>query len=472
MPPHFCSVSRRQFLAGAGVGLGSAALGSLLANDLPATASGGRIAGPHFAPKAKRVIYLHMIGAPSHLDLFDDKPVLRKHDGEKCPEDLLKGRRFAFIGGEMALAGSTYRFQKHGRSGAELSELLPHLAGVADDLCILKGMHTNEINHAPAQMFLHTGFGQGGRPSLGAWTTYGLGADNQDLPAYVVLLSGPPGGAGTSLWGTGFLPSRYQGVQFRGSGEPVLFLNNPEGHSRQDRRQVLDAVRTLNEERLGLVGDPEIATRISQYEMAYRMQASVPELMDIAGESKATLAMYGAEPGRASFANNCLLARRLVERGVRMVQLYDSDWDHHGNLDKRLRAKTRDVDQPMAALVRDLKQRGLLEDTLVIWGSEFGRTPLRQGIDGSGAKTSPGRDHHKDAFTIWMAGGGVRAGITHGKTDEFGFSVVEGGVHVHDLNATVLHLMGLDHERLTFRYQGRDFRLTDVHGEIVRPILA
>ncbi len=472
MPPQFCSVSRRQFLAGAGVGLGSAALGSLLANDLPATASGGRIAGPHFAPKAKRVIYLHMIGAPSHLDLFDDKPVLRKHDGEKCPEDLLKGRRFAFIGGEMALAGSSYRFQKHGRSGAEFSELLPHLAGVADDLCILRGMHTNEINHAPAQMFLHTGFGQGGRPSLGAWTTYGLGADNQDLPAYVVLLSGPPGGAGTSLWGTGFLPSRYQGVQFRGSGEPVLFLNNPEGHSRQDRRQVLDAVRSLNEERLGLVGDPEIATRISQYEMAYRMQASVPELMDIAGESKATLAMYGAEPGRASFANNCLLARRLVERGVRMVQLYDSDWDHHGNLDKRLRAKTRDVDQPMAALVRDLKQRGLLEDTLVIWGSEFGRTPLRQGIDGSGTKTSPGRDHHKDAFTVWMAGGGVKAGITHGKTDEFGFSVVEGGVHVHDLNATVLHLMGLDHERLTFRYQGRDFRLTDVHGEIVRPILA
>lgn len=472
MPPQFFSVSRRHFLAGAGVGLGSAALGTLLASDLPAAAPGGVAAGPHFAPKAKRVIYLHMIGAPSHLDLFDDKPVLRKHDGEKCPEDLLKGRRFAFIGGEMTLAGSPYRFQQHGRSGAVFSELLPHLAGVADDLCILKGMHTNEINHAPAQMFLHTGFGQGGRPSLGAWTTYGLGADNQDLPAYVVLLSGPPGGAGTALWGTGFLPSRYQGVQFRGSGEPVLFLNNPEGHSRQDRRQVLDAVRALNEERLGLVGDPEIATRLSQYEMAYRMQASVPELMEIAGESKATLAMYGAEPGRASFANNCLLARRLVERGVRMVQLYDSDWDHHGNLDKRLRAKTRDVDQAMAALVRDLKQRGLLEDTLVVWGSEFGRTPLRQGIDGQGAKTSPGRDHHKDAFTVWMAGGGVKAGLTHGKTDELGFSVVEGGVHVHDLNATVLHLMGLDHERLTFRYQGRDFRLTDVHGEIVRPILA
>ena len=468
--PDFLSMSRRQFVTRSGVGLGAAALGSLLSRDLPAASAVA--GGPHFAPKAKRVIYLHMIGAPSHLDLFDHKPVLQKHDGEKCPEDLLKGRRFAFIGGEMTLAGTTYQFRKHGRSGAELSELLPHLATVADDICIVKGMHTNEINHAPAQMFLHTGFGQGGRPSLGAWTTYGLGAENQDMPAYVVLLSGPPGGAGTSLWGTGFLPSRYQGVQFRGSGEPVLFLNNPEGHSRQDRRQVLDAVRALNEERLGIVGDPEIATRISQYEMAYRMQASVPELMDISRESASTLEMYGAEPGKASFASNCLLARRLVERGVRMVQLYDSDWDHHGNLDKRLRAKTRDVDQPMAALVRDLKQRGLLEDTLVIWGSEFGRTPLRQGADGQGTKTSPGRDHHKDAFTVWMAGGGVKAGLTHGKTDELGFSVVEGGVHVHDLNATVLHLMGLDHERLTFRYQGRDFRLTDVHGEIVSAILA
>lgn len=465
--PEFFSMSRRQFFTRTGVGLGSAALGSLLARDLPAA-----VTGPHFAPKAKRVIYLHMIGAPSHLDLFDHKPVLQKHDGEKCPEDLLKGRRFAFIGGEMTLAGTTYDFRQHGRSGAELSELLPHLATVADDICILKGMHTNEINHAPAQMFLHTGFGQGGRPSLGAWTTYGLGAENQDLPAYVVLLSGPPGGAGTSLWSTGFLPSRYQGVQFRGSGEPVLFLDNPEGHSREDRRQVLDTVRALNEERLGIVGDPEIATRISQYEMAYRMQASVPELMDISKEAPATLEMYGAKPGQASFANNCLLARRLVERGVRMVQLYDSDWDHHGNLDKRLRAKAKDVDQPMAALVRDLKQRGLLEDTLVIWGSEFGRTPLRQGADGQGTKTAPGRDHHKDAFTVWMAGGGVKGGITHGKTDELGFSVVEGGVHVHDLNATVLHLMGLDHERLTFRYQGRDFRLTDVHGEVVSAILA
>lgn len=448
-----------------------AALGGLLSREMPAAQDPG-LTRPHFAPRAKNVIYLHMIGAPSQLDLYDDKPVLRKHDGQKCPDELLKGKRFAFIGGEMTLAGSEYRFARHGQSGAVMSELLPNLATVADELCLLKGMHTNEINHAPAQMFLHTGFGQGGRPSMGSWVTYGLGTDNRDLPSYVVLLSGPPGGAGTSLWSTGFLPSMYQGVPFRGSGDPVLFLSNPEGHGRQDRRQVLDAVNALNEQSLKIIGDPEIATRISQYEMAYRMQASVPELMDISGESAATLKMYGAEPGKASFANNCLLARRLVERGVRMVQLYDSDWDHHGGLDKRLRAKTRDVDQPMAALIRDLKSRGLLDETLVVWGSEFGRTPLRQGVDGDGTKTSPGRDHHKDAYTMWMAGGGVKAGITHGRTDELGFNVAEGAVHTHDLNATILHLLGLDHERLTFRYQGRDYRLTDIHGEVVKPILA
>ncbi len=469
--PDFLHLNRRAFIRNGGLGLGSAALSSLLANDLPVIgADPAARPGPHFAPKAKHIIYLHMIGAPSHLDLFDYKPALQKHDGEKCPDELLKGKRFAFIGGEMTLAGSAYKFAKHGRSGAEMSELLPHLATVADDICILRGLHTNEINHAPAQMFLHTGFGQGGRPSMGAWVTYGLGSENRDLPSYVVLLSGPPGGAGTSLWSTGFLPSVYQGVQFRSSGDPVLFLSNPEGQGRNDRRQVLDAVRSLNEQNLGIVGDPEIATRISQYEMAFRMQASVPELMDLKEESQATLDMYGATPGKSSFANNCLLARRLIERGTRMVQLYDSDWDHHGALDKRLRAKTKDVDQGMAALVRDLKQRGLLDETLVIWGGEFGRTPLRQGAAGN--KAAAGRDHHKDAYTMWMAGGGVKAGITHGKTDDFGFNVIEDGVHTHDLNATVLHLLGLDHERLTFRYQGRDFRLTDVHGEIVMPILA
>jgi hypothetical protein len=440
----------------------------LLARDLPA-ADAPR---PHFAPKAKNIIYLHMIGAPSQLDLFDYKPLLQKMDGQKCPEELTKGKRFAFIGGEMALAGTEFKFQRHGQSGLELSELLPNLGTVADDICVVKSLHTNEINHAPAQMFLHTGFGQGGRPSLGAWLTYGLGAENRDLPAYVVLLSGPPGGAGSTLWSTGFLPSVYQGIQFRSSGEPVLFLGNPPGHSAKDRRRVLDAVKALNEQQLGVVGDPEIATRISQYEMAYRMQTSVPELMDIQEENKVTLDMYGAQPGKASFANNCLLARRLVERGVRMVQLFDSDWDHHGGLKQRLTAKAKDVDRPMAALVRDLKQRGLLDETLVIWGGEFGRTPLRQGINGDGTKTSPGRDHHKDAYTMWMAGGGIKPGVVYGKTDDFGFNVAENPVHTHDLNATVLHLLGLDHERLTFRYQGRDFRLTDVHGELVGGIMA
>jgi hypothetical protein len=470
--------TRRQFLQGSGIGLGAFALGSLLAESLSARQSSIAASDPlaarpaHFAPKARYVIYLHMIGAPSQLDLFDHKPKLVEHDGRSCPAELLKGKRFAFIGGEMKLAGSQYRFGKYGESGQQISELLPHLASVADDITLLKGLHTDEINHAPAQMFLHTGFGRGGRPSMGSWVAYGLGSENQDLPAFVVMLSGPAGGAGTSLWSTGFMPSVYQGIQFRSSGDPVLFLTNPKGHSAADRRRVLDTISELNEARLADVGDPEIATRINQYEMAFRMQASVPELMDLSGETQATLDLFGATPGKPSFAQNCLLARRLVERGVRIVQLYDSDWDHHNNLPKRLAAKCKDVDQAMAGLVTDLKQRGLLDDTLVIWGGEFGRTPLRQGISGSGAKTSPGRDHHKDAYTMWLAGGGTKPGITYGATDELGFNVVENPVHVHDLNATVLHLLGLDHERLTFTYQGREFRLTDVHGRVVSQILA
>jgi hypothetical protein len=470
--------SRRQFLRGSGVGLGAIALGSLLEQSIRAASDGAKSADPlkarlsHFAPKAKHVIYLHMIGAPSQLDLFDYKPKLAEHDGQICPQELLEGKRFAFIGGEMTLAGSPYRFGRHGQSGQQFSELLPHLGNVADDITILKGMHTDEINHAPAQMFLHTGFGRGGRPSFGSWVVYGLGSESQNLPAYVVMLSGPAGGAGTSLWSTGFLPSVYQGIQFRSSGDPVLFLSNPKGHSTDDRRRLLDAISKLNQTHLADVGDPEIATRISQYEMAFRMQASVPELMDISSETQSTLDLYGATPGKASFANNCLLARRLVERGVRMIQLYDSDWDHHNNLTKRLAAKCKDVDQAMAALVSDLKQRGLLDETLVIWGGEFGRTPLRQGISGTGAKTIPGRDHHKDAYTMWLAGGGTKPGITHGATDDLGFNAVENAVHVHDLNATVLHLLGLDHKRLTFTYQGREFRLTDVHGRVVSDILA
>ncbi len=466
--------SRRQFFRRSGVTLGSTALASLLRESLGATTAPNPLAArpPHFAPKAKNVIYLHMIGAPSQLDLFEDKPSLVKRDGEDCPPELLAGKRFAFIGGKMKLAGSKYQFTPHGQSGQVFSELLPHLATVSDDIAVVHSLHTEEINHAPAQMFLHSGFGRGGRPSFGSWVTYGLGSENQDLPAYVVMLSGPAGGAGTSLWSTGFLPSVYQGIQFRSKGEPVLFLTNPEGHSTTDRRHVLDAVNALNRTELADVGDPEIATRISQYEMAFRMQTSVPELMDISKESPETLAMYGAQPGKASFANNCLLARRLVERGVRMVQLFDSDWDHHASLATRLPAKCRDIDQACAALIKDLKQRGLLKDTLVIWGAEFGRTPLAQGIDGDGTATKPGRDHHKDAFTMWLAGGGVKPGMSYGETDEFGFNVVKDDVHVHDLNATVLNLLGLDHERLTFRYQGRNYRLTDVHGRIVKPLLA
>src|SRR5687768_32670 len=470
-------VTRRAFLRRSGLGLGAMALGSLLTDSLFAAGPAGTrnplaARPPHFAPRAKRIIYLHMVGAPSQLDLFDYKPELEKLDGKPCPEEFIKGKRFAFLRGHPSITSSKFAFSRHGKSGAEISELLPHLAKVADDLAFVKTVHTDEFNHAPAQLFLHTGFGRLGRPSFGSWVTYGLGSENQDLPAYVVLLSGPLAGAGTSLWSSGFLPSVHQGVQFRSSGEPVLFLNNPAGHSPSDRRRVLDTVQQLNQAQLADVGDPEIATRITQYEMAFRMQTSVPELMDIGKESRQTLELYGAEPGKASFGNNCLLARRLIERGVRMVQLYDADWDHHADLANRLPRKCKDVDQGMAALVLDLKQRGLLDDTLVIWGGEFGRTPMAQVDSGSGTATKQGRDHHKDAFTMWLAGGGVKRGITFGRTDDLGYNIVENPVHVHDLNATVLHLLGLDHERLTFRYQGRDFRLTDVHGKIVKDLLA
>jgi hypothetical protein len=470
-------VTRRAFLKRSGLGLGAMALSSLLTESLFAAGPAGVARNPlaprppHFAPRAKRVIYLHMVGAPSQLDLFDHKPELEKYDGKPCPDDFIKGKRFAFLRGHPNIAATRQQFQRHGKSGAEMSQLLPHLAEVADEIAIVKSLHTDEFNHAPAQLFLHTGFGRLGRPSFGSWVTYGLGSENQDLPAYVVMLSGPLAGAGTSLWSPGFLPSVHQGVQFRSNGEPVLFLTNPAGHSAGDRRRVLDTLQQLNQAQLADVGDPEIATRISQYEMAFRMQTSVPELMDISRESKQTLALYGAEPGKASFANNCLLARRLIERGVRMVQLYDADWDHHADLGTRLPRKCKDVDQGMAALVMDLKQRGLLDDTLVIWGGEFGRTPMAQVDSGSGTATKQGRDHHKDAFTMWLAGGGVKRGVTFGRTDDLGYNIVEHPVHVHDLNATVLHLLGLDHERLTFRYQGRDFRLTDVHGKIVKDLL-
>ncbi len=474
---HWLHVTRRTFLKRSGLGFGAMALGSLLTEGLFASdATKGKAnplapRSPHFAPRAKRVIYLHMVGAPSQLDLFDYKPALQKYDGKPCPDEFIQGKRFAFLRGHPTIASTKYNFQRHGKNGTEISELLPHLANVADEITVVRSLQTDEFNHAPAQLFLHTGFGRLGRPSMGSWVTYGLGSENQDLPAYVVMLSGPLAGAGTSLWSPGFLPSLHQGVQFRSSGEPVLFLTNPAGHTATDRRQVLDTVQQLNQAQLAAVGDPEIATRISQYEMAYRMQTSVPELMDISRESKATLELYGAEPGKASFANNCLLARRLVERGVRMVQLYDADWDHHGDLAGRLPRKCKDVDQGMAALVLDLKQRGLLDDTLVIWGGEFGRTPMAQTDSGAGTATKPGRDHHKEAFSMWLAGGGVKRGFSYGETDELGYNVVKDPLHVHDLNATVLHLLGLNHERLTFKYQGREYRLTDVHGKVAPGLL-
>ncbi len=459
--------TRRDFLSSAGIGFGGIALASLLNRDL-AAADGPQ---QHFTPRAKHVIYLHMIGAPSQLDLFDDKPELVKRHNQPCPAEVTKGRDFAFIGKTSTLGGSPWKFARHGESGQSMSELLPNLARVADELAVIRSVHTEEINHAPAQMFLHSGFGRGGRPSFGSWVSYGLGSENEDLPGYIVLLSGPAGGAGTSLWSSGFLPSIHQGIQFRSQGDPVLFLSGPDERSRADRRRVLDALGELNLQRQQATGNPEIETRIKQYEMAFRMQASVPELMNITGETQQTLQSYGAEPGKASFANNCLLARRLVERGVRLIELYDADWDHHNNIQNRLPTKTKHIDQPIAALIADLKQRDLLKDTLIIWGSEFGRTPLQQDAEPNSSSLT-GRDHHKDAFTMWLAGGGVKGGISYGKTDDFGMDLAEDGVHVHDLNATVLHLLGIDHERLTYRYQGREFRLTDVHGNVIRELLA
>ncbi len=454
---------RRQFLCKSGMSLGSVALASLL--------NGDRLhAGSTTAVKAKRVIYLHMIGAPSQLDLFDDKPELTKRDKQPCPAEITKNRDFAFIGKTSLLAGSPWKFQQHGQAGHSFSTLLPHLSTVADEMTFIHSMHTDEINHAPAQMFLHSGFGRGGRPSLGSWITYGLGSENKDLPSYIVLVSGPPGGAGTSLWTNGFLPSVFQGTPFRSAGDAVLYLSSPKDVTREQRKRTLAAIADLNQEHLSISGDPEIETRIAQYEMAFRMQTSVPDLMDLKNETAQTLDMYGAVPGKASFANNCLQARRLIEQGVRIVELYDSDWDHHGGIENRLPEKCRDIDRPIAALLNDLRVRGLLDETLVIWGSEFGRTPLQQGESPANGKLA-GRDHHKDAFTMWLAGGGVKPGVSFGKTDDFGMDIVEDGVHVHDLNATILHLLGMDHTQLTYRYQGRDFRLTDVHGNVVHSLL-
>jgi Protein of unknown function (DUF1501) len=473
-PPKGLEASRRWFLAQCGVGLGAVALNHLLARGgfaapaVTSTAPTGPLAPkpPQFAPKAKSVIFLFMAGAPSHLELFDWKPELAKYDGTLPPPELLKGYRAAFINPSSKLLGPKFKFQKHGQSGTEISEILPRTAEIVDDIAVVKSMVTDAFNHAPGQLLMNTGTQQFGRPSMGAWATYGLGSESQDLPAFVVMSSGRKGpSGGNSCWGSGFLPTVYQGVQFRGSGDPVLYLSNPRGVDEKLQRASLDTIGELNRMRLRDVGDPEIATRINSFEMAFRMQSSAPELMEVKKEPAHILEMYGAEPGKPSFANNCILARRLVERGVRFVQLYHEAWDQHGNLVKDLKQNCNDCEQPSAALIKDLKQRGLLDETLVIWGGEFGRTPMMQGGD-------DGRDHHPNAFTMWMAGGGIKRGITLGETDDLGFNVVKDKVHVHDLHATILHLLGFDHTKLTYRFQGRDFRLTDVHGEVVKALLA
>lgn len=455
-------LARRWFLQRCGVGLGAVALRDLLQAADPLAPK-----QPHHKPRAKNVIFLFMGGGPSHLELFDNKPELGKHEGTLPPEGLLDGYRAAFIDPNSTLLGPKFKFSKHGQSGAELSELIPHTASVADEIAIVKGLVTDAFNHAPAQVMMSTGTQQFGRPSMGAWTLYGLGSESRDLPGFVVFSSGQKGpSGGNSNWGSGFLPSMYQGVQFRTSGDPVLYLSNPTGVDSRLQRDSLDSIRRLNSMRLKKVGDPEIETRINSFEMAYRMQSSTPELMDISREPQHVLDMYGAKPGKPSFANNCVLARRLVERGVRFVELFHESWDQHGDLISGLSKNCKDTDQASAALVKDLKQRGLLDDTLVLWGGEFGRTPMVQG------GTDDGRDHHPNAFTMWMAGGGVKPGITIGKSDDLGFNVIEDRVHVHDLHATLLHLLGFDHTKLTYRFQGRDFRLTDVAGEVATKLLA
>jgi hypothetical protein len=418
-----------------------------------------------------------MEGAPSQLELFDYKPALARLHGQPCPPSLLEGKRFAFIEGVPTMLGPHTSFRRYGQSGAYVSDVLPHFAGVVDEVAFLKAVHTDQFNHAPAQLLFYTGHPRLGRPSMGSWVTYGLGSENDDMPGYVVLVSGrAEPSAGKSLWGSGFLPTVYQGVQCRSGHEPILFLHNPPGVDSGMRRQVLDAIQAVNRRAHEDVPDPEILTRIAQYELAFRMQVEAPDVMDISSEPEETRRLYGAEPGASSFANNCLLARRLVERGVRFVQLFHDGWDSHGtteyeSIDYGFMARCREIDRPMTALLIDLKRRGLLDETLVVWGGEFGRTPMKENRGGV-ANPYKGRDHHVEAFTMWMAGGGVAPGVIHGATDEIGYHGVEGRVHVHDLQATILHLLGLDHERLTYPYQGREFRLTDVSGEVVHAVLA
>ncbi len=484
MNPHLLKLehqTRRTFLRSAGqFSLGAIAMETLLGTKAAAepTDPSRPLAprAPHFEPKAKRVIYLHMSGAPPHLDIFDYKPELVKRNGQDCPDAYLKGRRFAFTTGVPKLMGTPRTYAQHGPGGIWMSDALTNLPRVANEVTVIKSMTTDEFNHAPAELLLYTGSARQGRPSMGTWATYGLGTENENLPGFMVLISsGVQPSGGQSCWGNGFLPSVYQGVQCRSKGDPVLYVSNPPGMDREMRRRTLDTLRDLNEVQSQELGSPETATRIAQYELAFRMQTSVPEVMDISKEPQAQLDAYGAKPGDASFANNCLLARRLIEQGVRYVQLFDWGWDFHGtgpNEDIRggLTAKMARTDKPVTALIEDLRQRGLLDDTLIVWGGEFGRTPFREGRTAGGQVL--GRDHYPDCYSLMLAGGGIKQGFSYGETDELGFGIAENKVHVHDLQATILHQLGFNHEKLTFRFQGRDYRLTDVHGHVVKDILA
>lgn len=470
------ATTRRHFFSTAGLSVGSLALASMLERDSQAApANAGTRPGardPHFSPRAKAVIFLCQAGAPSQLDLFDYKPKLAEFHGTPVPEELIEGERFAFLSGRPSLLGPQFAFRRHGSTGTYISELLPHISEIVDETAFLYSLTTDQFNHAPAQLKMFTGHERPGRPSMGAWLTYGIGSENENLPGFVVLSSGRGARCGAACIGPGFLPTVYQGVQFRSGGEPVLFLSNPNGVSPGIRRDSLDAIRDLNTMRHEDVGDTEIETRIASYELAYRMQTAVPELMDISREPAHVQEMYGTEPGKKSFANNCLLARRLVESGVRYVQLMHGEWDHHGgtrtSLPRHLPERCREVDRATAALIKDLKSRGMLDETLVIWGGEFGRTPMLQGEPDD---PNVGRDHHR-TFTMWFAGGGIKAGARLGATDELGYRAVENPATVHDLQATIMHLLGLDHTSLTFKFQGRNYRLTDVHGELLRPLLA
>ncbi len=470
------AVTRRHFFSRCGVGVGQVALASLMADGMlsgaPATNSSTEPKKPHFPGRVKNVIYLHMCGAPSQFELFDYKPALQKYDGQVAPESLLKGKRFAFMDtftkAPPKMLGTRREFKRYGKGGIHVSELLPNIGSVMDDIALVSGISTDNFNHGPAKCFINTGSIRFGRPSIGAWVSYGIGSESQDLPGFVVLQSGPRGPrGGAALWSSGFLPSAYQGIPFRSGGDPILDLSSPKGVTERTQQQTLETVRDLNLAKLAETGDPEINTRISAYEMAYRMQTSGPELIDFSKESRKTLEMYGAEPGKATYANNCLLARRLVERGVRFVQLYHADWDHHADLTQPLDQVCREIDRPTAALIRDLKERGLLDSTLIVWGGEFGRTPMGE----SRESKKIGRNHHIDAYTMFMAGGGIQGGQVVGGTDDLGFSPTE-NIHVHDIQATILHKLGLDHTKLTFKFQGRQFRLTDVKGQPIAKLVA